>query len=59
MAAFRTGTPEAKVLEEIADALAKSGIELQMSHCETGLGQVRSLVFELQTSGSYSFRYIV
>lgn len=39
MAAFKTGTPEAKVLEEIADALAGSGIEVQMSHSEGAPGQ--------------------
>ncbi|KAI5990782.1 hypothetical protein EDD15DRAFT_2278891 [Pisolithus albus] len=38
-AAFASGTSELKVLEEIADALATSGIELQMFHSEAAPGQ--------------------
>ncbi|KAL4068495.1 hypothetical protein V8B97DRAFT_2024755 [Scleroderma yunnanense] len=38
-AAFGTGTTEAKVLEEIAEALTKSGVELQMFHSEGAPGQ--------------------
>ncbi|KAG6330158.1 hypothetical protein ID866_8930 [Astraeus odoratus] len=38
-AALGTGTPEFEVLEEIADALTKSGIELQMYHSEGAPGQ--------------------
>lgn len=37
--AFGTGSAELKILEEIADALAKSGIELQNFHSEGGTGQ--------------------
>ncbi|KAF9220852.1 glutamine synthetase/guanido kinase [Gyrodon lividus] len=37
--ALATGTTEAKVLEEIADALQKAGIELQMYHSEAAPGQ--------------------
>ncbi|KAI6098629.1 hypothetical protein EDD17DRAFT_1770051 [Pisolithus thermaeus] len=38
-AAFASGTAELKVLEEIAEALATSGIELQMFHSEAAPGQ--------------------
>ncbi|KAF8841116.1 glutamine synthetase/guanido kinase [Paxillus ammoniavirescens] len=37
--ALATGTTEAKVLEEIADALLDAGIELQMYHSEAAPGQ--------------------
>lgn len=39
--ALTTGTVEAKVLEEIADAIQADGIELQMYHSEAAPGQVR------------------
>ncbi|KAH8116223.1 glutamine synthetase/guanido kinase [Phellopilus nigrolimitatus] len=38
-AAICAGTPEAKALEEIADALQLAGIELQMYHAEAAPGQ--------------------
>lgn len=38
--AICAGTDEAKALEEIAEALALSGIELQMYHAEAAPGQV-------------------
>jgi glutamine synthetase len=41
--ALASGSVEAKVLHEIAEALMKSGIELQMYHAEAAPGQVRSL----------------
>ncbi|KIJ12274.1 glutamate---ammonia ligase [Paxillus involutus ATCC 200175] len=37
--ALASGTTEAKVLEEIADALLEAGIELQMYHSEAAPGQ--------------------
>ncbi|KIJ63865.1 hypothetical protein HYDPIDRAFT_175868 [Hydnomerulius pinastri MD-312] len=37
--ALATGTPETQVMEEIADALAQAGIELQMYHSEAAPGQ--------------------
>ena len=39
--ALPSGSVEAKVLQEIAEALEKSGIELQMYHAEAAPGQVR------------------
>ena len=39
--AITTGTVEAKVLEEIADAIQNDEIELQMYHAEAAPGQVR------------------
>lgn len=39
-AALGAGTTELTILEEIADALGKSGIELQMFHSESAPGQV-------------------
>jgi glutamine synthetase len=40
-AATASGTKEALVLEEIADALQASGVELQMYHAEAAPGQVK------------------
>jgi glutamine synthetase len=40
-AALGTGSLEAKVLEEIAQALQLAGIELQMYHAEAAPGQVK------------------
>lgn len=40
--ALTTGTTEAQVLEEIADAIQEDGIELEMYHAEGAPGQVRS-----------------
>ena len=37
----RTGSTEARVLEEIAECLIGAGIELQMYHAEAAPGQVR------------------
>ena len=48
--AFGTGSAELQILEEIADALAKSGIELQNFHSEGGTGQVSSLISFLDTT---------
>ena len=42
--AITTGTVEAQVLEEIADAIQNDGIELQAYHAEAAPGQVRSLL---------------
>jgi len=39
--ALTTGTVEARVLEEIADAIQADGIEVQMYHSEGAPGQVR------------------
>ena len=39
--AVATGTVEAQVMEEIADAIQVDGIELQMYHSEAAPGQVR------------------
>jgi glutamine synthetase len=38
--AIPSGSVEAKVLHEIAEAVIQSGIELQMYHSEAALGQV-------------------
>ncbi len=37
-----TGSPEAQILEEIADALMESGIQVETYHPEDDPGQVRS-----------------
>lgn len=41
--AYRTGTVENTVMEEICDALQDAGIELHMSHAEAAPGQVSML----------------
>ena len=43
--ALTTGSVEAQVLEEIADAIQDDGIELQMYHAEAAPGQVRPSMY--------------
>jgi glutamine synthetase len=43
--ALPSGSVEAKVLHEIAEALESSGVELQMYHAEATPGQVCSLCY--------------
>ena len=40
-----SGSVETKVLDEIAHALRKSGVNLQMYHAESAPGQVSPLIF--------------
>lgn len=44
-AALPTGSAESVVMEEIADALETSGIELLMYHAEAAPGQVSTVQF--------------
>lgn len=43
-AALATGSPEAVACEEIAEALAEAGVDLQMYHAESAPGQVCALL---------------
>jgi glutamine synthetase len=43
--ALPSGSVEAKILDEIAEALESSGVELQMYHAEATPGQVCSLCY--------------